>query len=112
MTGPESTDPYLTAPSQLVEATDIRFAYRHLGDKMGTPLVFLQHPRGGTGYWDSTVTDGPARHRPVVLFDNAGVAASIGETSGTIGMETTAGGDRPVDQPRARKLGQRGGARS
>jgi hypothetical protein len=88
MTGPESTDSDPAAPSHLVEATDIRFAHRHLGDAMATPLVFLQQIPAGTDYGDPTVAGGRARHRPVVIFDNAGVASSIGGRSGTIGMGT------------------------
>jgi pimeloyl-ACP methyl ester carboxylesterase len=84
MTGPTTTASHLTAPSQFVEVNGIRFAYRHFGDMTGTPLVFLQHFRGGMDHWDPTVTDGLARHRPVVLFDNAGVAASSSETPDTI----------------------------
>jgi pimeloyl-ACP methyl ester carboxylesterase len=35
-------------------------------------------------HWDPAVTDGLAASRPVILFDNAGVAGSSGETPGTI----------------------------
>src|ERR1700704_6279479 len=35
-------------------------------------------------HWDPAVTDGFAEHRPIILFDNAGVAASTGETPDTI----------------------------
>jgi pimeloyl-ACP methyl ester carboxylesterase len=44
----------------------------------------MQHFRGGMDHWDPTVTDGFAKNRPVILFDNAGVAASSGETPDTI----------------------------
>src|ERR1700721_2860853 len=73
-----------TAPTQFVEANGIRFAYRRLGKGGGAPLVFMQHFRGGMDHWDPTVTDGSAEHRPIILFDNAGVAASTGETPDTI----------------------------
>src|SRR5258708_2111046 len=69
-----------TAPTQFVEANGIRFAYRRFGKPGGVPLVFMQHFRGGMDHWDPAVTDGFAEHRPVILFDNAGVAASTGET--------------------------------
>jgi pimeloyl-ACP methyl ester carboxylesterase len=49
------------------------------------PLVFLQHFRGGMDHWDPTITDGFARDRPVILFDNAGVGSSSGETPTRIG---------------------------
>src|SRR6202166_2872888 len=74
-----------TAPTQFVEANGIRFAYRRFGKPGGVPLVFMQHFRGGMDHWDPAVTDGFAEHRPVILFDNAGVAASTGETPDTIG---------------------------
>jgi pimeloyl-ACP methyl ester carboxylesterase len=47
-------------------------------------LVFLQHFRGGMDNWDPWLTDGMARNRPVILFDNAGVAASSGQTPDTV----------------------------
>jgi pimeloyl-ACP methyl ester carboxylesterase len=75
---------HVTAPTQFVEANGIRFAYRRFGQESGIPLVFLQHFRGGMDHWDPAVTDGFARDRPVVLFDNAGVAGSSGETPKTI----------------------------
>src|SRR2546428_13470750 len=34
-------------------------------------------------YWDPTVTDGLARDREVILFDNAGVSSSSGEVPTT-----------------------------
>ena len=45
---------------------------------------FMQHFRGGMDHWEPAVTDGFAKNRPVILFDNAGVAASSGETPDTI----------------------------
>src|ERR1700682_973043 len=74
-----------TAPTQFVKANGIRFAYRRFGRAGGVPLVFVQHFRGGMDHWDSALTDGFAEHRPVIPFDNAGVAASTGETPDTIG---------------------------
>ena len=74
------THTHVTAPTQFVEANGIRFAYRRFGQETGIPLVFLQHFRGGMDHWDPAVTDGFARDRPVILFDNAGVAGSSGET--------------------------------
>ena len=71
---------HATAPTMFVEASGVRFAYRRFGKESGTPLLFMQHFRGGMDHWDPTVTDGFAETRPVILFDNAGVAASSGET--------------------------------
>jgi hypothetical protein len=75
---------HVTAPTQFVEANGIRFAYRRFGQEGGTPLLFMQHFRGGMDHWDPTVTDGFAKNRPVILYDNAGVASSSGETPDTI----------------------------
>jgi pimeloyl-ACP methyl ester carboxylesterase len=67
-----------TAPTQFIEADGIRFAYRRFGKAGGVPLVFNQHFRGTMDYWDPAVTDGLARNREVILFNNAGVASSSG----------------------------------
>jgi len=67
-----------TAPTQLVEANGIRFAYRRFGKTGGVPLVFNQHFRGTMDYWDPAVTDGLARNREVILFNNAGISNSSG----------------------------------
>jgi pimeloyl-ACP methyl ester carboxylesterase len=65
-----------TAPTEFVEANGIRFAYRRFGKPGGAPLVFNQHFRGTMDYWDPAVTDGLARNREVILFNNAGVSNS------------------------------------
>src|ERR1700687_2918846 len=72
-----------TAPTQFVEANGIRFAYRRFGKAEGVPLVFNMHYRGTMECWDPTVTDGLARDREVILFDNAGVSSSSGEVPTT-----------------------------
>src|SRR5271155_2140495 len=72
-----------TAPTQFVEAKGIRFAYRRFGKADGVPIVFNLHYLGTMDYWDPTVTDGLARDREVILFDNAGVSSSSGEVPTT-----------------------------
>ncbi len=72
------------APTQFVEAEGIRFAYRRFGTTGGVPLVFNQHFKGSLDYWDPAVTDGLAHTREVILFDNAGIAASSGEVPPSI----------------------------
>jgi pimeloyl-ACP methyl ester carboxylesterase len=72
-----------TAPTQFVEANGIRFAYRRFGKAGGVPIVFNQHYIGTMDYWDPTVTDGLAREREVILFNNAGVSSSSGEVPTT-----------------------------
>jgi pimeloyl-ACP methyl ester carboxylesterase len=68
-----------TASTQFVEADGIRFAYRRFGKAGGVPLVFNQHFRGTMDYWDPAVTDGLARNREVILFNNAGVSSTSGK---------------------------------
>ena len=72
-----------TAPTQFLEANGIRFAYRRFGKANGVPLVFNQHYLGTMDYWDPAVTEGLARDREVILFDNAGVSSSSGEVPTT-----------------------------
>jgi len=78
------THTHVTAPTQFVEANGIRFAYRRFGRDTREPLLFMQHFRGGMDHWDPAITDGFAMDRPVILFNNAGVASSSGETPNTV----------------------------
>jgi len=73
------TNAHNTAPTQFINANGVKYAYRWFGTTSGTPVVFLQHFRGGLDNWDPKVTDGLAKDRPVILFNNAGVASSGGE---------------------------------
>ena len=73
-----------TAPTQFIAVDGIRFAYRRFGTPNGVPIVLNQHFRGNLDYWDPAVTDGLARSREVILFDNAGVGASSGEVPPSI----------------------------
>jgi pimeloyl-ACP methyl ester carboxylesterase len=73
-----------TAPTQFVDGAGIRFAYRRFGKNQGVPLVFFQHFTGTMDNWDPGVTDGLPRNREVILFNNAGISSSGGETPNTI----------------------------
>ena len=73
-----------TAPTQFVEANGIRFAYRRFGKTGGVPLVFNQHFRGTMDYWDPAVTDGLARNREVILFNNTGLSSSSGQVPASV----------------------------
>jgi pimeloyl-ACP methyl ester carboxylesterase len=75
--------PHQNAPTQFVSANGIRFAYRRFGKAGGVPLVFNMHYLGTMDYWDPAVTDGLARDREVILFNNAGVSSSSGEVPTT-----------------------------
>src|ERR1700756_159285 len=76
-------DTHQTAPTLFVEANGIRFAYRRFGKTGGVPIVFNQHYLGTMDYWDPAVTDGLARDRGGILFNNAGVSSSSGEVPTT-----------------------------
>jgi pimeloyl-ACP methyl ester carboxylesterase len=78
-----SYDNHETAPIRYVEAKGVRFAYRRFGKAGGAPIVFNQHFQGTLDHWDPAVTNGLAETREVILFDNAGVASSSGETPGS-----------------------------
>src|SRR5262252_3812717 len=73
-----------TAPTQFIEADGVRYAYRRFGMGDGTPIILLQHFRGGLDNWDPLVTDHLARDRAVILFNNAGVASSSGDPADTV----------------------------
>ncbi len=79
-----TADSHQTAPARFVEANSIRFAYRRFGKPDGVPLVFNQHFTGTMDHWDPAVTDGLARDREVILFNNAGVSSSSGEVPTTV----------------------------
>src|SRR5467141_4256047 len=78
-----ATHTHQTAPTQFVEAKGIRFAYRRYGKAGGVTIVFNQHYTGTMDYWDPAVTDGLARDREVILFNNAGLSSSSGEVPTT-----------------------------
>ena len=78
-----ATHTHQTAPTQFVEAKGIRFAYRRFGKASGVPLVFNMHYMGTMDHWDPAVTDGVAKEREVVLFDNAGISSSSGDVPGS-----------------------------
>src|SRR5260370_24694864 len=77
-------DTHLMAPTRFIEANGVRYAYRRFGSEEGTPLVLLAHFRAGLDHWDPVVIDGLSIDRPVILFNNAGVASSCGEHADTI----------------------------
>jgi len=83
-----NTDTALTAPTRFFDADGIRFAYRRWGKPGGFPLVFMQYFSANLDDWDPLVTDGFAANHDVILFDNAGVASSGGETPGTVSEMT------------------------
>ena len=80
-----------TAPTQFVEAAGVRFAYRRFGKPNGVPFVFNMHFTGTMDHWDPAVTDGFARDREVILFNNAGISSTNGEVPTSIKRRTSFG---------------------
>ncbi|MGE0719251.1 MAG: alpha/beta fold hydrolase [Alphaproteobacteria bacterium] len=66
------------AETRHVDAEGIRYAYRTFGPAEGVPLVLVNRLRGTMNEWDPLLIELVAARRPVVIFDNVGLA----ETSG------------------------------
>jgi len=79
-----SHDTHDTVPTQFVEAKGTRYAYRRFGKAGTVPLLFLAYFNSNMDGWDPVVTNGLAPDHEVMLFDNAGVGASGGETPDTV----------------------------
>ena len=75
---------YKNAPTRIVSAGGVDFAYRELGPKTGVPLVLVTHLAAVLDNWDPRVVDGLAARHRVITFDNRGVGASTGTTPKTI----------------------------
>lgn len=73
-----------TVPTEFVEAEGIRYAYRRFGKAGTVPLLFLGYFNSNMDAWDPAVTNSLAADHEVILFDNAGVGASGGETPYTV----------------------------
>src|SRR5262245_33783774 len=82
---PTATDSNTTAPTQLLQGTHARYAYRRLGGGIRRPLVCLQHFTGTLDNWDPSVTDPLAVDRELILFDSAGIGRSTGTVPTTVG---------------------------
>jgi len=74
----------ITAPTQILAANGEQYVYRRFGAGSGLPLLCLQHFTGTLDNWDPAVTDPLAEGREVILFENAGIGRSSGETPRTI----------------------------
>ena len=73
-----------STPTHTVDVGGTSFAYRELGPRGGTPLVFLHHFTAVLDDWDPRVIDPIARERHVITFDNRGVGASTGHVPDSI----------------------------
>jgi pimeloyl-ACP methyl ester carboxylesterase len=79
-----STYTHETVPTQFVEVHGVRYAYRRFGQTGKTPLLFLGYFNSNMDAWDPAVTNGLANEHDLILVDNAGVAASGGQTPATV----------------------------
>jgi pimeloyl-ACP methyl ester carboxylesterase len=83
-----SNDTHETAPTRFVQVGDVRFAYRRFSRRGGLPLLLLNYFAANMDAWDPKVTDGLVAERDVILFNNAGVGSSTGETASTVAAMT------------------------
>ena len=81
---PTTTITWKDTPTHTLDVGGTSFAYRQLGPRGGTPLVFLHHFTAVLDDWDPRVIDGIAAHRHVVTFDNRGIGATGGKVPHTI----------------------------
>src|SRR5579862_3412220 len=77
-----------TVPTQFAEADGARYAFRRFGKAGTVPLLFLGYFNSNMDAWDPVVTNSLAADHEVILFDNAGVGASGGETPYTVAEMT------------------------
>src|SRR6202046_4933174 len=77
-----------TAPTQSVEASGIRYAYRRFGKPGTIPLLFLEYFNSNMDGWDPDVANSLAADHEVILFDNAGVGTSGGKTPNLVAEMT------------------------
>ena len=75
---------YAKAPSRIIRAGGVNFAYRELGPKGGIPVVFFVHLAATLDNWDPRIVDAIAKNHHVVTFDNQGVGASSGQVPDSI----------------------------
>ena len=79
-----ATATWKNTPTQTLDVGGTAFAYRELGPRGGTPLVFLHHFTAVLDDWDPRVIDGIAAHRHVITFDNRGIGATGGKVPHTL----------------------------
>ncbi|HTJ22155.1 MAG TPA: alpha/beta hydrolase [Gemmatimonadaceae bacterium] len=72
------------AHTRLLRVGGVEFAYRTFGAESDVPIVLLPRFRGTMDDWDPAFLDALAADRRVVIFDNAGVGRSAGESPATI----------------------------
>ena len=83
-TGARPPSSYRDAPNRSITADGVAYAYRELGPRGGTPVVFLVHLAANLDNWDPRIVDAIAQERHVIAFDNRGVGGSTGTVPDTI----------------------------
>src|SRR5271154_2752228 len=73
-----------TVPTKFIEADGVRYAYRRFGKVGKTPILFWGYFNSNMDAWDPSVTNSLAKEYELILFDNAGVGDSGGQTPPTI----------------------------
>jgi pimeloyl-ACP methyl ester carboxylesterase len=73
-----------TVPTKSIEADGVRYAYRRFGKVGKTPILLLGYFNSNMDAWDPSVTNSLAKNYELILFDNAGVGDSGGQTSPTV----------------------------
>jgi pimeloyl-ACP methyl ester carboxylesterase len=73
-----------TAPTRSVKTNGIRYAYRRFGKRGTVPLLFLGYFNSNMDAWDPKPINSLAADHDVILFDNAGVGGSGGQTPDTV----------------------------
>lgn len=81
---PEASIAWKDTPTHTIDVGGTSFAYRQLGPRGGTPLVFLHHFTAVLDDWDPQVIDPIARERHVITFDNRGIGATGGKVPHTV----------------------------
>lgn len=75
-----AAESYRDTPNRNITAGGVRFAYRDLGPRAGTPVVLLNHLGATLDNFDPRIVDGLASQHRVVALDNRGVGGSSGTT--------------------------------
>ncbi|RFC00681.1 hypothetical protein B5K08_02125 [Rhizobium leguminosarum bv. trifolii] len=76
---------YTTTENKYVEVGGTRYAYRTIGNRgVKPPLVLFQHFTGTMDDWDRRTVEGLAKGRELIIFDNAGVGASEGQSPDSV----------------------------
>jgi pimeloyl-ACP methyl ester carboxylesterase len=75
---------YAKAPTRSITVGGVTYAYRELGRRGGTPVVFFVHLAATLDNWDPRIIDPIAKNHHVIAFDNRGVGASTGHVPATV----------------------------